>query len=169
MLLGTVGQPLLLEIVLNDRATTVFPRAKVIDQASGLVTTLPMLPCPVFAGLYQATWASPVAGHYSIPFEVFADNGFTELTDHDPDVEHARIVTDFELALLKLLAHQGENVRDEVLTPDVSSGRPLSARRKLYATRADALADVNVVATVDVSATYATASSWNELVRTLTP
>jgi hypothetical protein len=170
MILGTVGQPVLVEVVLADRSAVKYPRAKVLDAAGTLVTTLPMTHRSAFVGTYQAAWTSPaLAGHYSVAFEVFNDAGFTVLSDHEPGVEHIRVVSDFELALVKLLAHQGENVRDTVLVADVGTGRPLTARRKLYATKADALADVSPIATIDVVATYPGPSTWNDLVRTLAP
>lgn len=167
MILGTVAQPLLLELALADRDSGVFPRVSVFDAAGASVTTLPMSPVAGFPGLYHATWASPAAGHYSAAFEVFSDAPRTVLSDHEPGVEHIRVVADFELALLKLLAHQGENVRDELVSADPSTGRPLTARRKLYASKADAIADVNVVATIDVVATYPGPTTWSEMLRVL--
>lgn len=168
MILGTVAKPLLLELVLADRDASKFPRVTIYTAAGAALLPIAMTAVPGFAGLYQASWPVPTAGHFTAAFEVFEDAGLTVLSDHEPGVEHIRVVSDFELALLKLLAHQGENVRDEVLTPDPSTGRPLVARRKLYATKADALADVNVVATIDVTASYPGPTSWSELLRVLT-
>jgi hypothetical protein len=168
MILGTVAKPLLLELVLADRDPSKFPRVTIYTAAGAPLLPIAMTAVPGFAGLYQASWPVPTQGHFTAAFEVFDDAGFTSLSDHEPGVEHVRVVTDFELALLKLLAHQGENVRDEVLTADPGTGRPLTARRKLYATKADALADVNVIATIDVTAAYPGPSTWDELVRVLT-
>ena len=170
MILGTVGKPLLLELVLADRAAGKFPRARIIDSGGAqLGSPIDLTGAPAWVGLYQGSWASPPAGHYTVVFETYHDAGRTLPTDHEPGVEHVRIVSDFELSLLKLLAHQGENVRDTMITPDPGTGRPIVARRKLYATKADALADVNVVATIDVTASYPGPTTWTELVRTLAP
>ena len=170
MILGTVGKPLLLELVLADRAGGKFPRARIIDSGGAqLGSTIDLTAAPAWVGLYQGSWTVPVAGHYSVVFETYHDALHTLPTDHEPGVEHVRIVSDFELSLLKLLAHQGENVRDTMLTPDPATGRPLVARRKLYATKADALADVSPIATIDVTASYPGPLTWTELVRVLTP
>jgi hypothetical protein len=170
MILGTVGKPLLLELVLADRAGGKFPRARIIDTVGAQIgSPIDLVGAPAWTGLYQGSWALPAAGHYSVVFETYNDALHTLPTDHEPGVEHVRIVSDFELSLLKLLAHQGENVRDTMITPDPATGRPITARRKLYATKADALADVNVVATIDVAASYPGPLTWTELVRVLTP
>lgn len=168
MILGTIGVPLLLELVLADRALGKFPRARIIDASGAQIgAAIPLVAAPAWTGLYQGAWAAPVAGHYTAVFETYDDAGYTTLSDHEPGVEHVRIVSDFELALTKILAHHGENVRDEVLTTDPATGRPVTARRKLYANAADAANDVNVLATVDVTATYPGANTWSELLRVL--
>jgi hypothetical protein len=170
MILGTVATPLPLELVLADRALGKFPRARIIDSSGAQIgPAIDLVPAPAWAGLYQGAWALPVEGHFSAVFEVWGDADHTVTTDYEPGVEHVRITTDFERALLKLLAHQGENVRDIMITSDPSTGRPLVARRKLYATKADAVADVNPIATIDVSASYPGATTWSDLLRVLAP
>jgi len=170
MILGTVGQTVLVEVTLADRDVAKFPRAKVIDSAGLTVAIFGLTARPAFPGLYQGSWSVPAsAGHFTASFEVFNEAGFLTLSSHEPGEAHIRVVSDFELALKKLLAHQGENVRDEVLVADVGTGRPLTARRKLFATAADAIANVSPIATIDVVATYPGPTTWNDLVRTLAP
>lgn len=170
MILGTVGSPLLLELVLDDRAAGKFPRARIVDADGAQVgSPIDLEPAPAFTGLYQGQWTHPTAGHFTAVFETFDDAEHTIQSDYEPGVEHVRITTDFELGILKLLAHQGENVRDEVVDADPATGRPLTARRKLYASRADALADENPIAVIDITASYPGPSTWAELLRTLAP
>jgi hypothetical protein len=92
MILGNVGEDLLLELLLADEETGRFPMVTIYD-SSGAVEAGPLDLADRGGGLYQAEWISPPAGDFSAVFLTFEDAGHTTRTDHEPGVDHIRIET----------------------------------------------------------------------------
>lgn len=192
---GLVGSPVLVELVLDDRAGGKFPRARIIDSTGAQIgTPLLLVGAPAWTGLYQAEWASPVAGQFSVVFEVYEDAGFTIQSDYVPTVEHLRVLDpndaissllDAPLAghltagsvgeALKIaFADGGGAVRDDAITYDAND-RPLTLRRRIFPDAATAAASTpggtgeGEVITISVNASHLSPSRWQSLLRRRTP
>jgi hypothetical protein len=176
MIEGYVGEAILLELVLADRATGKYPRARVLD-ASGvqLGGTIPLSPSPATGWAYWGAWTPSSAGQFFVVYDTFDDAGFTVLSIHEPGEDHL-LIHDIQqdLGFRKTLGHLGENVRDDVLSYDLNN-RPLTFRRRIFATQAAANLSTpggsgeGEIATVIGSAIHYDAARWETLVRTLTP
>lgn len=173
MIEGIAGIALPLEVTLANRATGLFPRARIVDAAGAEVAGSPinLTTEPATApGTYKGSWAVPLVGEYTARFDAFTDGTYTTLTIHEPGEEHLLIrALDQDTVFTKLLGHQGENVRDTVLTIDPDTGRPVTARRRIYPTAADAVNDTNHLIEITIVATYPSPSRWDDLVRTVAP
>jgi hypothetical protein len=173
---GYAGQALLLELVLADRTTGKYPRARILDDAGVQIGSPVNLSASPAAGwAYYGAWTPPSAGQFFAVFDVYDDVGHTTLSAYDSGVDHLRIHTlEQDLSFQKLLAHQGENVRDDVLTYDVNN-RPLTFRRRIFATKSAADASTaggtgeGEIATIVGTATHFSAATWETLLRTLQP
>lgn len=89
---GAVGQSLVVEVVLADRATGKFPQARFFDDTKAQVGSpvdLGSLPARPYA--YQGPWTPPGAGHFSVVVDVYDDAAHTILSIHEPGIEHVRI------------------------------------------------------------------------------
>jgi len=63
----------------DDKTSTVFPRAKVYNSAGVLQATVSL--SHVADGVYSGTWAgSASTGEYKVEYAIFKDNGFTTLS-----------------------------------------------------------------------------------------
>lgn len=192
---GLVGSPVLVELVLDDRASGLYPRARVIDKTGAQVSpVLNLAEAPAWSGLYQAEWLTPSAGDFSVVFEVWMDAGYTIAADYDAAVEHLRVldpddavdnILDAALAghltagtvgeALKIaFAEGGGATRDDALTWDAND-RPLTMRRRIFPDAATAAASTpggtgeGEVITLTVSASHVTASRWQSLLRRRAP
>lgn len=165
MIQGEPGIPLLLELMLVDRTSSVYPRARIIDDAGSQIgSPIDLSPAPGFSGLYQGQWLIPVAGDFSAAFEVFQDAGYSALADYEPTVEHIRIrepAVDLSAAAVdsiwdELLSSHlidgsagralfasggmaGLHIRDDAVTYDVND-RPTKVRRRFFTSAASAAA-----------------------------
>ncbi len=174
MIEGIVATPLLLEVALSDGAAASFPRVRLYDSLGVLVTTVDAV--HVANGLYRATWTPFASGDYAAHFIVYTDAGHTALdATYDRVVDHVLVrKLDQDTVFQKLLGHLGENVRDDVLSYD-GNNRPLSFRRRIFATKAAAIASTpggtgeGEIFTVVGSALHFDAAKWETLVRTLEP
>lgn len=173
---GYVGQPVLLELVLADRATGKFPRARVLDAAGVQIgTPVPLLPSPATGWAYGGAWTPTDAGQYAVVFDTYDDAGFTTLSIHESAEEIVRVfAVEQDAAFRKALGHLGENVRDDVLAYDANS-RPLTFRRRIFASKAAADASTpggtgeGEIATVVGSAMHFDPARWETLLRTVLP
>lgn len=165
MIQGEPAVPLLLELVVTDRASGLYPRARIVDDSGAQIgSPVDLVEAVAFTGLYQGLWPSPLAGDYSAAFEVYTDAGFTTLSDHEPGLEHVRIrdpavdladaavdaiwdevltghLTDQTAgrALFAAGGMAGLYIRDDAVTYDVND-RPIKVRRRWFATAAAAAA-----------------------------
>jgi hypothetical protein len=188
---GVLGQPLLLELALSDRASGRFPRARIIDDTGAQIgAALDMTEAAAWSGLYQTTWPVPVAGMFSAVFEVWMDALYSVPADYEAAVEGVRIVDPQDVVddildadlnphltagtvgeSLKLaFAEGGGAVRDDALTWD-SNNRPLTMRRRIFPDAATAAASTaggtgeGEVITITVDATHVSAVRWGSLLR----
>lgn len=192
MIEGVLGNPLLLELVLTDRESGLFPRAKIIDPSGAQVApVMDMTESPAWPGLYQAEWPNPSsAGHFSIVFEVWQDAGHTVAADYEAAVQHVLIVDpqaavdnilDGSLAghtipgsvgeALKIaFADGGGAVRDDALSYD-GNDRPVVLRRRIFPDAATAAASTpggtgeGEIITISVNAQHTTPERWLSLLR----
>lgn len=172
---GIVGAAVLLELSLTDRAVGKFPRVRILDSA-GLVVTLVPLVATADAGTYSATWTPGAAGQYTAVMDVYTDAGFTILDVYERVADNIRVrVLEPDTVFQKLLGYSGENVRDDVLSYDLITNRPLTFRRRIFANAAAAAASTpggtgeGEIATVTGSATHFDAARWETLLRVLGP
>jgi len=173
---GYVGQPVLLELALADRASGKYPRARIFDSSGvQLGVPIPMVPVPAVSGLYRASWVSGAAGQYSAFYDVYADAGFTVMEDYEPGLDMVRVhVTDPDVGFQRTLGHLGENVRDDVLGYDANN-RPLSFRRRIFPDKATADASTpggtgeGEIATIVGAAAHFDPARWETLLRTVLP
>ena len=172
MIEAVISQPLLLELALTDGVSSKFPRAKVYTDIGALVATID-LP-HIASGLYQGTWTPSTTGQFNVHYTVFSDAGHTiaDVT-YERVADHVLVrALDQDLAFRKLLGHHGENTRDDVLTYDANN-RPLTFRRRVFASKAAALASTaggtgeGEILTVSGAATHFDAARWETLLRVL--
>lgn len=170
-----MGQPVLLELVLVDRATGKYPRAKILDEVGVQLALVLLSPSPAVPWSYQGAWTPSDPGQVTAVYEVFQDAGHTVPTTHEPGQDPIRVhALGQDLSFQKLLGHLGENVRDDVLSYDANA-RPLTFRRRIFPTKA--LADASTpggagegeIVTVVGAATHFDAARWETLLRTLSP
>lgn len=91
MIQGFVEDSLLLELMLADGDTGMFPRATVYNDAGALQATIDLT--HVALGLYQGLWTSPTAGHFSVAFVVYSNSGHTTVSNkYDRTAEHVLVV-----------------------------------------------------------------------------
>lgn len=172
MIEGVVGQALLLELSLSDGSAAKYPRARIYDATGALQTTVDLT--HVSGGLYRGSWAVPVLGQYVAHYTVYADAPHTVVdATYDRVLDHLLIrALDQDTVFQKVLGHLGENVRDDVLTYDVNN-RPLTFRRRIFASKAAALASTpggtgeGEIVTVLGAAAHFDAAKWETLLRTL--
>lgn len=174
MIETVVGQPLLLQLSLTDGVTDRYPRARVYNELDAVIATVDLH--HVDGGLYHGSWTPSVIGRRSIRYTIYSDVGHTavDLT-YERVVEHCRVTQyDPDLSFQKLFGYSGENVRDDVLTYDANN-RPLTFRRRIFASKAAALASTpggtgeGEIATILGSAQHFDAARWETLLRTLEP
>jgi hypothetical protein len=91
MIHGFVDDDLLLELMLGDGDTGMFPRATVYNAAGALQATIDLTHTAL--GLYQGVWANPTAGHFSVALVVYSNAGHTTVSNkYDRTAEHVLIV-----------------------------------------------------------------------------
>lgn len=189
MILGVVGQPLLLDLVLADEAAGLFPQVTVFDDA-GAVQTGPLDLADRGGGLYQVEWAVPVAGQFSAVFLTYTDAAHTIKAEYEAGLSHIRIETwesvadavlDADVqdhlnagsvgeAILLAAGHAGLYVRDDALTYDAED-RPLTFRRRIFPNEATAIASTpgatgeGEIVTLLVDAQHIDAARWQTLLR----
>jgi hypothetical protein len=174
VILGYASQPLLLELGLSDRAAK-HPQVAILNTAGSPVAgPLDMVGIGTPPGLYHASWAVPVVGQFTAWFNVYADPAHTILAPYEPVVEHIRVQElGPDQSFRKLLAHHGENVRDDVLTYDGATGRPLTFRRRIFPDAATANlstpggAGEGEIATITGTAIHIDSTKWSSLLRKL--
>jgi hypothetical protein len=172
MLTGYTDVSLLLRLCLGDRNTGRFPRVRIVNSAGSVVgSAIDMTAVAGVDGLYTATWVPTDAGQYTAMFDVYSDAGHTTLV-YDATMEPVRIYeVEPDAAIGRLLGHSGENVRDDVLTTDPTTGAPLTFRRRLFASKAAAEASTEggtgegEIATLTCTAEYSDAIHWSTLLR----
>lgn len=172
MIEGVVGQALLIEASLSDAATAKFPRAIIYDELTAVATTVDLV--HVANGMYFGSWTPAAVGAFVEHFTVFSDSGHTVI---DPEYERrstpvlVRAVNQ-DTAFQKILGHLGENVRDDALSYDVNN-RPLTMRRRIFATKAAAIASTpggtgeGEIVTITGSAAHFDAAKWSSLLSIL--
>lgn len=172
---AAVGVPVLLELATADRATGLFARAAITDEAGDLVTAVSLTASSFADWLYVAAWTPTLRGDFSVTYEVFQDALFTVPTEHEPAVDHILVRSaPLDTSLSRVLGHLGENVRDDVLGYDANN-RPLSFRRRIFPDKATADASTpggsgeGEVATIQGLATHFDPARWETLLRTVTP
>jgi hypothetical protein len=176
MIAGTVGVPVLLELALADRATGMFPRVLISDSTGTQVGSPADLTASSEASwMYVGTWTPPTVGQFSALFQVYTDVGHTLTSVHSPEIEHIQVsAVDAGTALVRILGHAGENVRDDALTYDLNK-RPLTFRRRIFPDAATAAASTpggtgqGEIATIMGVASHFDAAEWETLLRTYTP
>ena len=174
MIEAVVGQALRLELSLTDRVTTRFPRAIVYNELNAAIATIDL--AHVADGLYAGSWTPTTTGQRSIHYTTFSDVPRTSVdATYESVVDHLVVrALDQDVSFQKILGHLGENIRDDVLTYDANN-RPLTFRRRLFATKAAAMASTpggvgeGEIFTVLGSATHFDVARWETLLRTLEP
>ncbi len=169
MIQAPPDQALVLSMQATDEATGLFPQAAIYNAAGSLVTTITLT--HVAAGLYQGTWAAPALGLYAAIFRSYTDAGHTIRSSHETAQEDVLIAEDVSALTARLLAHAGENIRDDSLAFD-TNGRLTSARRRIFPDEATALASTpggtgeGETATITITATHLDGVRWESLLRT---
>lgn len=174
MIEGVVGSPLLLEVALADGVETRFPRARIYDAAGVFQIDVDLT--HTADGFYQGLWTAGPAAQYVAHYTVFSDAPRTVVDpSYDRVLDHIQIrALDQDFSFQKLLGHLGENMRDDVLTYDINS-RPLTMRRRIFATKAAALASTpgstgeGEILTITVAAAHIDAAKWETLVMVREP
>lgn len=174
MLEGYVGSPLPLLLTLADRDGSKFPRAQILDDSGTQVgPSINLTASPSISGVYVGAWTPATAGMFAVYYDVFDDIGHTILSGYDPSTEDIRVhQLAQDLSFQKLLGHSGENVRDDVLSYDPVTFRPLTFRRRIFPDAATAASSTpggtgeGEIATITGAATHLDASRWETLLRT---
>lgn len=196
MLQGEPGSPLLLELMVVDRNAAVYPRARIIDEDGSQVgLPIDLSAAPSFSGLYQGQWLSPVAGDFSVTFEVYSDAARTILADYEPSIDHLRIrdpAVDLSSAAVdsiwdELLSSHlidgsagralfasggmaGLHIRDDAITYDAND-RPTKVRRRFFTSASAASSSTpggtgeGEVLTIEGDATHISSTRWQSLLR----
>lgn len=172
MIEGVLGESLVLGLGLSDGAVDKFPRAEVYDGAGALVATVDLVHAA--NGMYRAAYAPAAAGRFSVHLRVYSDAPRTTIAG-----QYERVLEDLtvraisqDVAFAKILGHLGENVRDDVLTYDANK-RPLTFRRRIFASKGDAIASTpggtgeGEIVTVLGSSSHFDSARWESLLRTL--
>lgn len=87
MLVGSINQSLLLELVLTDGNSTRFPRVTVYNSGGALVATVDLT--NTTDGLYQGSYTPTTLGHFSALYTVYSDAGHTTVApQYDRVADH---------------------------------------------------------------------------------
>lgn len=191
------GANVLLPLSLADGAGGFFPQAEVYDSAGTAIAGSPFDLTHVARGLYQALFAAPVAGDYSVVYVVYSDAGHLTLAaQYARADEHLRVFSaatgsgsfwttqeqseirgalgvsgtradPAQHGVLQEIRGHEENVVDEALARD-SEGLITSAVRRQYDNPADAIADNAPNAVKVVTVTAVNnAGLWDKLTRSV--
>lgn len=136
MLLGTAGKPINVSATVADGRTDLFCRARILDSAGALSTTL-SLPHTQF-GCYAVNYTPPVEGYFNVLYDFFFDVGLTIEAGYGVNAETLD-VNSFRTDIMRLLGLAHANSLLDQTSHD-SDGNLLSGRLRIYDTQANVAA-----------------------------
>lgn len=91
--IGTIGQGVLIHLRTTPADSALFPRALIYDSSDSLIATVDL--ANVLGGpIYQALYAVPSSGQFSIDFVIYEDAGHTIDLTSEFEIESDHLIGD---------------------------------------------------------------------------
>jgi hypothetical protein len=159
MLNATVNEVFLLDLLMSDGRSDVFPQVRIYDSSGGLVSTVNLT--HQVEGLYQAPYTPTSEGFFSLVYEIYSDSGHTTSLGFGKDGDTLD-VSSYRTNILRLLGLVHENAVVDLTAYD-SDKNLTSARIRVYNNATNAAAalaispavyNTGLLFTYSVSASY---------------
>jgi hypothetical protein len=160
MLRATLNEPVPIQIFVPDGRTDLYARARVVDVAGAVITTV--YPLHQTAGLYTATWTPPAEGYFSAVYDLYLDAGLTTLADYERNAEVIEVTSDKTNITRLLGLHHENSLLDQQSYNE--NGRLAAARLRMYdsaATLAAAAATSPLGGTAGLLYTWAVSATYD--------